>query len=141
MKRTVKFSYFLAVFMATSPALAQDSNLNDAASTNIQTLGALELVRTRCSTDGSNVYTQWQGSVYAFVPQERQRKLFNIIGMNVARCLQDRQGQWFLTSRELTFYLDPQTNEILNYWQNPWTEEVVPVVHVANNPVQNSLEG
>lgn len=141
MKYTVKFSYFLAVFMATSPALAQDSNLNDAASTNIQTLGALELVRTRCSTDGSNVYTQWQGSVYAFVPQERQRKLFNIIGMNVARCLQDRQGQWFLTSRELTFYLDPQTNEILNYWQNPWTQEVVPVVHVANTPVQNSLEG
>ncbi len=126
--------------MATSPALAQDSNVNDA-STTTQTLGASELVRTRCSTDGSNVYTQWQGSVYAFVPQERQQKLFSIIGMNVARCLQNQQGQWFLTSRELTFYLDPQTNQVLDHWQNPWTEEVVPVVHVANNPVQNSLEG
>ena len=140
MKRIINFSYFLAIFMATSPALAQDSNVNDA-STAPQTLGASELVRTRCSTDGSNVYTQWFGSVYAFVPQERQKKLFSIIGMNVARCLQNQQGQWFLTSRELNFYLDPQTNQVLNHWENPWTEEVVPVVHVANNPVQNSLEG
>ncbi|MBD2309606.1 DUF1838 family protein [Chroococcidiopsis sp. FACHB-1243] len=127
--------------MATSPALAQNSNLNDASKTNTQTLGTLEFVRTRCSTDGRNVYTQWQGSVYAFVPQEKQRKLFNIIEMNVARCLQDRQGQWFLTSRELNFYLDPQTNQVLNYWQNPWTKEVVPVVHVANNPVQHDIGG
>ena len=104
-------------------------------------LGTLEFVRTRCSTDGRNVYIEWSGAVYAFVPQEKPRKLFNIVGMNSARCLQNQQKQWVLTSRELNFYLDPQTNQILNRWHNPWTGEVVPVVHVANNPVQNSLNG
>jgi hypothetical protein len=106
----------------------------------MQTLGAEELVRTRCSTDGSNIYMEWQGSVYAFVPQEKQQKLFNIIGMNASRCFHD-DGKWFLTSREVTFYLNPQTNQVIERWQNPWTREIVPVVHVAINPVQNTLAG
>lgn len=104
------------------------------------TKGVQELIRARCSTDGADIYIQWTGSVYSFVPQEKQRKLFGFLGMNVARCLQNKQG-WFLTSRELSFYLDPQTGKVLDKWQNPWTREVVPVVHVANNPVQNKFGG
>lgn len=147
LKYKLKLLFLLAVCLTTSPALGQTpavSNVRenqDTISATQETLGVPEFVRTRCSTDGTNVYTEWTGSVYAFVPQQKQQKLFNIIGMNVARCLQNRQGQWFLTSRELTFYLDPQTNQVLDRWQNPWTREVVPVVHVANNPVQNVLEG
>lgn len=98
-------------------------------------MGVQQLIRARCSTDGADIYTEWTGSVYSFVPQEKQRKLFGFLGMNVARCLQDKQG-WFLTSGELSFYLDPQTGKVLDKWQNPWTQEVVPVVHVANNLVQ-----
>lgn len=130
--------------MVTSSAAAQvreDLYLNKTRTTNFQTLGTEELVRTRCSTDGSNIYTQWQGFIYAFVPQEKPQKLFNIIGMNVARCQKNKQGKWFMTSRELSLYLDPRTNQVLNNWKNSWTGETVPVVHVANNPVQNSLEG
>lgn len=147
MKFKTKLPYLLAMMIATGSGLGQTTdsfNLNDTLktnSTNHQTMGVEELVRTRCSTDAANVYTEWSGSVYAFVPQERQRKLFNIIGMNVARCLKNRQGQWFITSRELNFYLDPQTGQVLDRWTNPWTGEVVPVVHVANNPVQNTFEG
>lgn len=105
----------------------------------LQPFGAEELVRVRCSTDGSNIYTEWKGSVYAFVPEEKPQKLFDILGMNVARCLKNQQGTWFITSRELTFYLDPLTGKVLNRWHNPWTQEVVPVVHVANKLVQNTL--
>jgi Protein of unknown function (DUF1838) len=96
-------------------------------------------VRVRCSTDSKNVYTEWKGSMYAFVPQEKPRKLFNLLGMNVARCIKSKQGQWLLTSRELNYYLDPKSGKIVDKWQNPWTGEVVPVVHVANNPVQSTL--
>lgn len=103
------------------------------------TVGIQELIRVRCSTDGADIYTEWTGSVYSFVPQQKQRKLFGFLGMNVARCLRNKQG-WFLTSRELSFYLDPQTGKVLDKWQNPWTREVVPVVHVANNPVQSKFK-
>ena len=124
-----------------TPAASTLQHKRNTISPALETLGVPELVRTRCATDGTNVYTEWSGSVYAFVPQQQQQKLFNIIGMNVARCQQSQQGQWFLTSRELTFYLDPQTNQVLDRWKNPCTGEVVPVVHVANNPVQNTFEG
>jgi Protein of unknown function (DUF1838) len=122
-------SCLLATLLIPHPAIAQEP----------QMMGTKELVKTRCATDGSDTYIEWNGSVYAFVPQEKQQKLFDIIGMSVARCLQNQEGKWFITSRELAFYLDPKTGQILNRWQNPWTKEVVPVVHVANNPVQSPL--
>ncbi|HEY9740021.1 MAG TPA: DUF1838 family protein, partial [Coleofasciculaceae cyanobacterium] len=31
--------------------------------------------------------------------------------------------------------------EILHKWENPWTEEIVTVVHVANNPVEGHFKG
>lgn len=105
------------------------------------TLGIKELVKARCSTNSSNTYCEWEGSVYAFTPQERPKKLFNIIGMNASRCLPQNDNKWLLVSREITLYLDPLTNEVLNYWQNPWTGETVPVVHVTLNPIQIILQG
>jgi len=36
-------------------------------------------------------------------------------------------------------YLNLQTGEILNRWQNPWTGETVGVIHVANDPVNVRL--
>jgi Protein of unknown function (DUF1838) len=110
----------------------------------LPTLGTPEFLRTRCSMDERNSYIEWRGAVYAFVPGEKQQKLFNIVGMSVARCFQNQQQQnqqpeWVITSRELNFYLDPKTNQVLTRWQNPWTQEELPVMHVANNPVQSVL--
>jgi hypothetical protein len=46
------------------------------------------------------------------------------------------KGEGFrMVSRELLFYLDPDTGEVLSEWQNPWTDEVVEVIHVSNDPV------
>ena len=138
MRRKTKFLYFWATVVVTVLALKSTPGGAQTHSDN-QTVDIQGLVRTRCATDKRNTYLEWSGSVYAFVPQEKQRKLFSIIGMNVARCFQNQQGQWLLTSRELQYYLNPETNQVLNRWQNPWTGEEVPVVHVANNPVQNNL--
>lgn len=148
LKDKTKLLYLWVLLITASPAFGQTlpgvsnaGNNSGTVSPNPQTLSVPELVRTRCSTNKTNVYIEWTGSVYAFVPQKNPQKLFNIIGMNVARCLKNQQGQWLLTSRELNFYLDPQTNQRLDRWKNPWTGEVVPVVHVANNPVQFPLKG
>jgi hypothetical protein len=75
------------------------------------------------------------------VPNEPKQHLFKIVGMSVSRCLPREDGSWDFTSRELTYYLDPKTEEILHQWHNPWTEETLPVVHVANNPVQGLFKG
>ncbi len=103
-------------------------------------LTADQFVAMRCAADGRDVYFDWQGSVYADVPGERPRHLFDLVGMNVARCLQV-ESAWHLVSRELTYYLDPKTRAPLHRWKNPWTGDEVAVAHVANSPVQHRLSG
>lgn len=42
--------------------------------------------------------------------------------MNVSRA-KIEEGKLWTQGRELTYYLDPVTNEKLNKWDNPWTGE------------------
>lgn len=78
----------------------------------------------------------WEGTVYAFWDQAKQDQLFTLTGMNIARCFQDADGMWYFASRELMYYVDPATGLPQSKWTNPFTNETVPVMHVANNPVQ-----
>jgi hypothetical protein len=83
----------------------------------------------------------WQGSAWSRIPGEKDKHIFNVQGMNMRQCakLEDPvKGVGFRSvSREIMLYLDPETNEILRTWTNPWTEEEVTVMHVANDPVNS----
>lgn len=99
-------------------------------------LSVQDFVRLRCGTDGSDTFTTWTGVMYSNIPQQKQEPLFGLTGMNVASCFQDKSGTWYFSSRELMYYLDLETNQPLTKWENPFTNATVPVVHVANSPVQ-----
>ena len=98
-------------------------------------------VKTRCSLSSNSTFLLWTGSVYAFVPNEKKKHLFKIVGISVSRCLPNEDRSWDFSSRELTYYLDPHTEQVIHQWHNPWTGETLPVVHVANNPVQGLFKG
>jgi Protein of unknown function (DUF1838) len=100
---------------------------------------ATQFVKTRCTTDGTPSFLAWSGYLYSFMPNEPKRKLFQIVGMSVGRCIDKGDGAWDFTSREVQLYLDPKTGEIIRHWQNPWTGEMLPVVHVANSPIQGTF--
>jgi len=97
--------------------------------------------KTTCGTlePGVTRFGVWQGKAYSRVPGEKDRHLFNLIGVNTRQCASltdsERGDGYRSVSREVMLYLDPQTNELLDQWQNPWTGELVTVVHVANDPV------
>jgi hypothetical protein len=108
----------------------------------IKELDAQHWVKTRSSLDSSqSTFLPWTGKIYAFTPGEKRKLLFKIVGMSVSRCIATQEGKWDFTSRELTYYLNPETGEILKKWENPWTGETVAVMHVANNPVQGEFKG
>lgn len=108
----------------------------------IQNLEAQHWVKTRSSLDSNqSTFLVWTGAIYAYVPGEKRNRLFKMVGMSVSRCIATEEGGWDFTSRELTYYLDPETGEILRKWQNPWTGELLTVMHVANNPVQGYFKG
>ena len=93
-----------------------------------------------CSTvDGEPVTYTWHGNLYVRRAGERDRRLFQIEGMNVRACTtvsDEKRGNGYkLVSREIMLYKDPQTGEVLSTWDNPWTGETNTVMHVANDPV------
>ena len=107
-----------------------------------QELEAQHWVKTRSSLDPDrSTFLTWTGAIYAFVPGQKRHRLFKMVGVSVCRCLPTSVGSWDFTSRELTYYLHPETGEILRTWQNPWTGETLTVMHVANNPVQGLFKG
>ncbi len=83
----------------------------------------------------------WQGEVYSRIPGEKDKHIFNVQGMNARQCGRmedDTRGLGFRSvSREMMIYLDPETNEVLRTWNNPWTGEDVEVLHVNNDPVNS----
>ena len=104
-------------------------------------LNLREFLRLRCSLDPSEeVITTWKGSAFLHLYQVQPRNLFNVIGMNIARCLVDEKNRRIiLTTRETQLYVDVESGKKLIQWTNPFTGEVLPVMHVANDPVQNFI--
>lgn len=93
--------------------------------------------------DGKPAFFSWSGDVFAHRRGEADKRLFKVLGMNVRACkaIDDpKTGKGFrLVSREVLIYLDPVTGQILRRWTNPWTGKEVEVLHIANDPVNNSF--
>ena len=93
--------------------------------------------------DGEPTTFWWHGKAFSRRQGERDIHLFNVEGMNVRTCVADEhpeRGKGFrLISRELLLYRDPETNEVMATWSNPWTGETVDVLHVANDPVNGAF--
>ncbi len=104
-----------------------------------------------CSTvDGVAATYWWHGRAYSRRQGEQDRLLFHVEGMNTRACASvqdpDRGTGYRMVSRELLIYRDPVTGGALATWDNPWTGATVPVIHVANDPVnftsyENDLAG
>ncbi len=71
----------------------------------------------------------WTGETYSRVPGEPDRRQCVTVTDPV-------RGTGFRqVSREILFYLDPATGDIVDEWKNPWSGETVKVLHIANDPV------
>jgi hypothetical protein len=132
-------------WLGTGSALAQPHGTRVAASLDLaRPEDALQVFRKLlCSVeDGKTVYFVWQGKAFSRRPGEADRHLFNVQGMSVRACtsLTSETGSpgFRQVTREVMLYLDPETNALLDTWENPWTGEITPVLPVANDPVNSS---
>ena len=97
--------------------------------------------KTSCGTtaQGKVRYGIFEGRAYSRVPGEKDRHLFNLLGINVRHCSthtdDDRGAGYRSVSREIMVYLDKDTGEMIDTWMNPWTGSEIEIVHVANDPV------
>lgn len=92
--------------------------------------------------DGVAVTYYWAGDAYSRRQGEADKLLFRAEGMNIRQCMSItdpvRGAGYRMVSRELLIYRDARTGDVLKKWTNPWSGEVVDVLHVANDPVNSS---
>jgi hypothetical protein len=93
-----------------------------------------------CSLEEGKPALLWsQGSTYGRVPGEPDRKLFDFQIWNARACRNvhdPKRGIGYRSvSREVMLYIDPATQQLLRKWRNPYTGEIVDVIHTQNDPV------
>ena len=80
------------------------------------------------------------GKVYGVRDNEKVRPLFDMDGFSVVRTVRKEDGNWRRLLKEVVFYRHPETGEIMQTWDNPYTEETVTVVPIANDPFNYDIK-
>lgn len=82
----------------------------------------------------------WFGGVVNGVrPNEKVKPLFGFEGFSFSRLIDEGNGVYAKVLREVGFYTDLKTGDVLEHWQNPYTNEAVRVVPIANDPFNYKL--
>jgi Protein of unknown function (DUF1838) len=122
-------SAMLVAATLTMPALAVDTT---------SAAGQLDTyIRMRGSNDGKDVFANWWVTVFAVMPGEKPRPIFKLDGYNVGRFAKLPDGSAQLITREVAYYKDLASGQIMAEWQNPFTNEKNAVMQVANDPVNS----
>ena len=82
----------------------------------------------------------YAGVVHGVADGEAVKPLMGFEGFSKSRLIDTGGGAYQKVLRELLFYTDLQTGEVLETYRNPYTDETVPVVHIANDPFNMLIE-
>jgi len=101
---------------------------------------AESMMKLRCSLDPSqDVVAWWKGTLFQQETGKAPVPLMGFEGYNICRSEKQADGTWRMLSRELTFYRDLKTGQILESWDNPISGKRNTVVDVANDPVNQAF--
>lgn len=90
--------------------------------------------------DSSKEKIGWyKGKAIGVVPGKKNIEICGFEGFSVARLLQLEDGSWRKLLREVGFYTDLKTGEILEELENPYTGEIVKTVPIANDPFNYTI--
>jgi hypothetical protein len=127
----------VASFLASVPARAAEPAA--ASKKPVRTVSQLQF-ESWARPDGKDCVYAIKGWAYAFIPGKRPQKLFGYEGFNVRRAVPtpEKDG-FFLATRELLFYTDPKTGEVIDSFQNPVTGKTNEVFQIQNDPVNSRV--
>jgi hypothetical protein len=146
------FSALVALFLCLAIVQAVPVNVRTSVTNN-------ELIRLRCSHNPDEETSFFfNGTVTAYMgddskggvytgPQSAGNlniiPLFSAVGWNVAKCFKGANDVWYLVSREAMWYVNTQTENIIDRWTNnlggPGFGESLTVMHVDNDPVMQTF--
>ena len=96
-------------------------------------------IKMYSDTAGSEVYTWFGGDVSAIVGSKAPQPILGYEGFAVNRSVYDGKGGYRIFINEVAFYKDLETDEIIDVWVNPFTQERVDVWHAHAGPLTNTI--
>lgn len=102
-----------------------------------------QLAYARIQSDidfGKQKYFWFKGYVAGNRPMQKIDDLFGAQGFGVIRLNQRPDGVIERMCREIILYTDLRSGEVLEEWRNPYIDETVSVVQVANDPYNYTIE-
>ncbi len=103
---------------------------------------AFAKVRGSLAKDEEVIYYA-NGKIYGVVNGERDKHLMDYEMYNIARLNKVEENHYQLLTREVLLYINKESGEVLETFDNPYNEKSVKVFHVWNDPVNQNfmLEG
>lgn len=80
-----------------------------------------------------------RGVVLGVKPGEAAKELCGFEAFLATRLVPQEDGTIRRLNKEVIFYTNPRTGEIIDTWTNPWTGEECRVVQVANDPFNYTI--
>jgi hypothetical protein len=94
------------------------------------------LLKLQADLSGEQVVGGFKGYAWAWIPDEGNHKIFGTYGIGCSRLVWDEENQQYnFHHREVLYYTDPVTGDVLDTWHNPITDRKVEVLHILNDPV------
>lgn len=95
----------------------------------------LTLLKLQADLSGKDVIGGFPGEAWVWLGGQGNTKVFKTYGIGCSRLEDMGDGTWRFYHREILYYCDPKTGEILSEWTNPITKKRVEVLHILNDPV------
>lgn len=83
---------------------------------------------------GKQKFGWFAGTVNGVRDNEKVKPLVGFEGFSYSRLIDEGNGVYAKVLREVGFYTDLKTGDVLEEWENPYTNETVKVVPIANDP-------
>lgn len=83
--------------------------------------------------------TSCSGTILAVQAGTKVKEILGFESFLVTRLLPLEGGSYRRLNREVIYYRDVRSGELIDQWTNPWTDEVVDVVQVANDPFNYTI--
>ncbi len=96
-------------------------------------------VKSYTSLSQTPVFGAFEGVQYAIVGKERARPLFRFVGFGNMQGRINPDGSADVRGKEVAYFLDLKTGEVLDTWDNPWTGERVKVLPFYNDQSNGHL--
>lgn len=95
----------------------------------------LALLKLQADLSGKEVVSGFPGEAWVWESGKGNVKVFKTYGIGTTRLEDMGDDTYRFYHREVLYYCDPKTGEILTEWTNPITGKRVEVLHILNDPV------